>query len=156
MLILASVIIFCMDLYMIQVTAPIMENDKFDPGMSLERILFDVFSLLTFSGEYWSRSTFGQGVFSNQAIWIIDYIMACTVMTAAIYLLKGWLRVTVLLAAVIISGPTVLLLAPLRFAGVLAFEVQRRCFGTDGIAPERWHPIRLAHRLGLSLTSAGA
>lgn len=68
MFIPACVLIFYMDLYMIHVDAPILSNDKFDPGMSVERILLDIFSLLTFSGEYWSRSTFGQGVFSNQAI----------------------------------------------------------------------------------------
>ncbi len=156
MFIPAMVLIFFMDLYMIHVDAPILALDKFDPSMSFEGILFDIFNLLTFSGEYWSLSTFGQGVFSNQAIWIIDYIMAYTVMTAAIYLLSGWIRVTVLLAAVAIAGFPVLLLAPLWFAGVLAFEVQRRSFGTDGVEPDRWHPITLAGRLGISLSSADA
>ena len=156
MFIPACVLIFYTDLYMIHVDAPILANDKFDPGISVERILLDIFSLLTFSGEYWSRSTFGQGVFSNQAIWIMDYIMAYTVMTAAIYLLNGWVRVVVLLGSVAIAGFPVLLLAPLWFAGVLAFEVQRRCFGADGIEPGGWHPIGLAGRLGISLTAAGA
>ena len=156
MFIPATFLIFFMDLYMIYVNAPILANDKFDPSMSFERIFFDTFNLLTFSGEYWSLSTFGQGVFSNQAIWIIDYIMAYTVMTAAIYLLSGWIRVAVLLASVAIAGFPVLLLAPLWFAGVLAFEVQRRSFGNDGVVPGRWHPIRLAGQLGMSLTSAGA
>ena len=156
MFIPAAVLIFFMDLYMIQVSAPIFANDKFDPNMSFERITFDFFDLITFSGEYWSLSTYGQGVFSNQAIWTIDYIMAYTVMTAAIYLLSGWTRVTVLLAAITIAGFPVLLLAPLWFAGVLAFEVHRRSFGADGATPGRWHPIGLAGRVGISLTPADA
>ena len=82
--------------------------------------------------------------------------MAYTVMTAAIYLLNGWVRVVVLLGSVAIAGFPVLLLAPLWFAGVLAFEVQRRSFGADGIEPGGWHPIGLAGRLGISLTAAGA
>lgn len=156
MFIPAAVLIFFMDLYMIQISAPILANDKFDPNMSIESITLDVFYLFTFSGEYWSLSTFGQGVFSNQAIWLIDYIMAYTVMTAAIYLFSGWTRVIVLLAAITIAGFTVLLLAPLWFAGVLAFEVQRRSFGADGATPGRWHPIGLAGRVGISLTPADA
>ena len=82
---------------MIHVDASILAAYKFDPDMSFERVLVDIFNLFTFSGEYWRLSTIGQGVFSNAAIWIIDYIMAYTVMTAAIYLLSGWMRVTVLL-----------------------------------------------------------
>lgn len=152
----ATVLIFFMDLYMIHVNAPLLATYKFDPDMSFERILVDLFNLFTFSGEYWSLSTVGQGVFSNQAIWYIDYIMAYTVMTAAIYLLSGWLRVGVLLASIAIAGIPVVLLSPLWFAGVLAFEVQRRCFGVDGIEPGRWHPITLAGRVGISLTAAGA
>ena len=152
----ATVLIFFMDSYMISVEAPILGNLKFDPDMSFERVLFDIFNLFTFSGEYWSLSTFGQGVFSNQAIWIIDYIMAYTVMTAAIYLLAGWIRVTVLLATIAVAGFPVLLLAPLWFAGVLVFEVQRRSFGGNGNEPAKWHPIILACRVGISLTSADA
>lgn len=156
MFIPATLLICFMDLYMIYVNAPILTNYKFDPDMSFQRIVLDTFNLITFSGEYWSLSTIGQGVLSNQAVWIIDYIMAYTVMTAAIYTLTGWIRVTVLLAAIATAGPPVLLLAPLWFAGVLVFEWQRRAFDTSGFEPGKWHPITLASRVGISLTSAGA
>ena len=100
----ASFLIFCMDLYMVQAGAPILTIYKFDPDLSFGRVLIDVFNLFTFSGEYWSQSTVGQGVFSNQAIWIIDYIMAYTVMTAALYLLSGWVRVVTILGVMAIAG----------------------------------------------------
>lgn len=151
----AAFLIFFMDLYTISVDAPLVGTDKFDPDMSFTKVRIDIFSLFTFSGEYWSQSTVGQGVFSNQAMWIIDYIMAYTVMTGAIYLLTSWTRVFVLVAIIAIAGFHVLLLAPLWFAGVLIFEVQRRSFGDDGHEPERWHPITLAGRIGVSLTVSG-
>lgn len=156
MFIPATLLIFFMDHYMISVNAPILTNYKFDPDMSFQRISLDFFNLMTFSGEYWKASTVGQGVLSNQAIWIIDYIMAYTVMTAAIYLLTGWVRVAILLLAIAVAGPTVLLLAPLWFAGVLAFEFQRRAFDSSGCEPGEWHPITLASRLGIALTPVGA
>ncbi len=156
MFIPASVLIYFMDSYMIHAGAPLLATFKFDPDMSFGRVLVDIFYLFTFSGEYWSRSTVGQGDFSNQAIWIIDYIMAFTVMTAAFYLLSGWVRVVTLLASMAIAGAPVLLLSPLWFGGVLVFEFQRRCFGPDGVEPARWHPIALASRAGIGLGAAGA
>ena len=82
--------------------------------------------MLTFSGEYWSISTVGQGVFSNEAMWIMDYIMAYTVATAAIYILRGWRRIAALLIICVIAGPTVVLMSPLWFTGILAFEIDKR------------------------------
>jgi len=156
MFIPASFLIFFMDLYMVQAGAPILTIYKFDPDLSFGRVLLDIFNLFTFSGEYWSQSTVGQGVFSNQAIWIIDYIMAYTVMTAAFYLLSGWVRVVTILGVMAIAGVPVFLLSPLWFAGVLIFEIQRRCFGSDGIEPIRWHPIALASCVGITLGAVGA
>ena len=152
----ASFLIYFMDSYMVHVGAPILTTYKFDPDLSFGRVLVDIFNLFTFSGEYWSRSTAGQGVFSNHAIWIIDYIMAFTVMTAAFYLLSGWARVVTLLVSMAVVGAPVLLLSPLWFGGVLVFEFQRRCFGSDGIEPVRWHPIALASRAGTTFGVAGA
>ncbi len=128
----ASVLVLLMDFYMVGSVAPIMLNDKFDPDLSLMRIAADTFNLLTFSGEYWRAGTFGQGVFSNEAIWTIDYIMGFMLLTGALYLLTGWKRV---IATVVISGmigPKVLLLSPLWFAGVLAYELHRRILGRPG------------------------
>ena len=137
----ATLLVFVMDLYMLRVGSPFLLSDKIDPDMTASRILLDVFNLFTFSGEYWSLTTKGQGVFSNMAIWTIDYIMAYVVMTGALYLLRGKARILVLLAACLIAGPTVILLAPLWFTGVLAYEVHR-WFGS----PE----AQQARRLGLS------
>ncbi len=119
----ATLLVFLMDLYLIHVGSPFVMHEKFDPDLSAQRIVLDVISLLTFSGEYWSASTFGQGVFSNMAIWTIDYIMAYVVMTGALYLLRGRARVVVLAVACLIAGPTVLLLSPLWFTGVLAYQI---------------------------------
>ncbi|MDD9918571.1 MAG: hypothetical protein OXT01_28320 [Rhodospirillaceae bacterium] len=156
MFIPASVLIFFMDIYIVHAGAPLVDTFKFDPDLSFARVALDVFNLLTFSGEYWSQTTVGQGVFSNQAIWIIDYIMAYTVMTAALYLLSGWLRVLTIVVAMAVAGIPVLLLSPLWFGGVLIFEIQRRWYGPDGIEPARWHPVALASRFGMSLSAAGA
>ena len=119
----ASVLVLLMDSYLLHVGSPFVIHEKFDPNLSVERIAVDVIALLTFSGEYWSTSTFGQGVFSNMAIWTIDYIMAYVVMTGALYLLRGSARVLMFAAVCSIAGPTVLLLAPLWFAGVAAYRV---------------------------------
>ncbi len=133
----ATLLVFAMDLYMLRVGGPFLLADKFDPDMSASRILIDVFNLFTFSGEYWSVTTIGQGVFSNMAIWTIDYIMAYVVMTGALYLLRGRARIAVLLTACVISGPTVMLLAPLWFTGVLAYNVNQ-WFGLPDAHHARW------------------
>lgn len=79
-------ILFDVDFYMVGSNAPIMLRDKFDADLSLMRVAADSFNLLTFSGEYWRAGTFGHGVFSNEAIWTIDYIMGFTLLTGALYL----------------------------------------------------------------------
>ncbi len=122
----AAVAALLMDLYMIEAGSIITTKDKFDPDMSLGRIAIEFFEMLTFSGEYWSISTVGQGVFSNEAMWIMDYIMAYTVATAALYILRGWQRIAALLVICVIAGPTVVLMAPLWFTGILAFEIDKR------------------------------
>lgn len=128
----ASALVLAMDVYLISVESVITTRDKFDPDLSAMRILVDVFHMLTFSGEYWSRSTFGQGVFSNEAFWTMDYIMGYSVLTAALYLMSGWQRVATVLVVCALVGPTVLLLSPLWFAGVLAYELHRRWLFRDG------------------------
>lgn len=151
----ASLLVLGLNIYLVQVASPLVGTDKFDPDLSLGRHLHELFELLTFSGEYWARSTVGQGVFSNQAFWTMDYIMAYTVMTAAAYLLTGWRRVLVFLGAAAIAGPTVVLLSPLWLAGVAAFELHRRvdvvqfqqpwlrwsCFVLIGVSVATWIAI---------------
>ena len=123
----ATLLVLVMDVWMIRVDAAFVHTDKFDPDLSPLRIVKEFWQLFTFSGEYWAASTVGQGVFSNAAVWTMDYLMAYTVATAALYLLSGPTRVVAsLLAAILIAGPTVLLLSPLWWFGVLAFEIHKR------------------------------
>ncbi|MGK0168543.1 MAG: hypothetical protein ACI9W2_000259 [Gammaproteobacteria bacterium] len=128
----ASVLVLGMDFYLISVDSVITTRDKFDPDMSGSRIALDAFNMLTFSGEYWSLSTFGQGVFSNEAFWTMDYIVGFTVLTGALYLLSGWQRVVAVPVICAIIGPGVLLLSPLWFAGVLAYEGHKWCLYRGG------------------------
>ncbi len=122
----AALLVWAADAWMIAQSADLMMNFKFDSDLSFRRVVVEFFQALTFSGEYWALSTKGQGVFSNQPFWTLDYILAYAVMTAALYLLRGWVRWLAVIAAGAIAGPTVLLLSPLWWAGVLAFELHRR------------------------------
>ncbi len=122
----ATFLVLAMDVWLISVDAPFVHTDKFDADLSGMRIVKEFWQLFTFSGEYWAESTVGQGVFSNAAVWTMDYLMAYTVATAALYLLSGTTRVVAICLAVLIAGPTVLLLSPLWWAGVLAFEIHKR------------------------------
>jgi len=124
----AAFLALAMDLWMIEAGAAFVKSDKFDANITAWRVLVEFFYLFTFSGEYWSLSTFGQGVFSNAAMWTMDYMMAYTVATAALYTLGGWKRVLAVALVVLAAGPTVLLLAPLWFGGVVAFEMNDRSF----------------------------
>jgi hypothetical protein len=129
----ATALILAMDVYLISIDSIITSRGKFDPDLSFGRIALDVFNMLTFSGEYWKASTFGQGAFSNQAFWTMDYIMGYTLLTAAIYLITGWQRLVAIVFISALVDPTVLLLAPLWFAGVAAYEVHQRALYHKGV-----------------------
>lgn len=129
----ASALVLAMDVHLISVESVITTRDKFDADLSFARIAADLFDMATFSGEYWREHPKGQGVFSNEAFWTMDYIMGYTVLTAALYLLTGWQRIVAVVLTCAIVGPTVLLLAPLWFAGVLAYETHRRCLFHRGV-----------------------
>ena len=128
----AIIIMFATDQYLIAVESPIVDRDKFVADYSIQAILREIFDALTYSGEYWRLTTEGQGLFGNVAYWTMDYIMAYVVITMAWYLVDGFKRFVVIGIAFLIAGPTVILLAPLWFVGVLAFEVHRLC----GVAAE--------------------
>jgi hypothetical protein len=132
----ATLLVLAMDIWMIRVDAPFVHTDKFDADLSGFRILKEFWQLFTFSGEYWAPSTVGQGVFSNAAVWTMDYLMAYTVTTAALYLLSGLTRVVVICLAILVAGPTVLLLSPLWWAGVVAFEVHKRSAAQENAGQE--------------------
>ena len=120
-------ILFLADLWLIHAGSVILENSKFDPEVSVYRFLTEAFQALTYSGAYWRVDPLSQGLFANQSYWTVEYIMAYTVATAALYMLSGLMRIAALLAISLIAGPTILLLSPLWFAGVIAFEIHRRC-----------------------------
>lgn len=148
----ASALVLAMDVHLINVESVITTRDKFDPDLSVSRIAADLFDMATFSGEYWREHPKGQGVFSNEAFWTMDYIMGYTVLTAALYLLSGWRRIVAALMICALVGPTVLMLAPLWFAGVLAYETHRRCLFHRGVTS--LHKLRGRLRmLGLRTTA---
>ncbi|MGB0410687.1 MAG: hypothetical protein ACPGFA_03780 [Pikeienuella sp.] len=123
----AIFIMFAADQYLIAVDSPIVDRYKFHADHSPIAILREMFEALTFSGEYWRLDTVGQGLFGNVAYWTMDYIMAYVVITMAWYLTDGFARAAFIALAFLIAGPTVILLAPLWFVGVLAYELHRRC-----------------------------
>ncbi|MEM7522806.1 MAG: acyltransferase family protein [Pseudomonadota bacterium] len=122
----AIFLMFAADLYLISVQSPIVTQDKFEAEHTVYTFVREAFQALTYSGEYWRQTTVSQGLFGNVAYWTMDYIMAYVVLTMAFYLLSGPMRIFVLIAAALIAGPTVMLLSPLWFAGVLAYELHRR------------------------------
>ena len=127
----AFFVLLVSDYWLISQSSVIMENSKFDSDLSFHAIARELFQALTYSGEYWRLSTLSQGMFSNQAYWTLDYIMAYSALTGAVYLLRGTAWVAVFVVLLIISGPTVLLLSPLWWMGVLAFELHRRAGDAD-------------------------
>lgn len=124
----AIFVLLAIDLWLIHAGSPLMDNAKFYNDYSAWRVLREVFEALTFSGEYWRLDTIDQGLFGNQSYWTVEYIMAYVVITAAYYLLGGITRVLVITICILIAGPTVLLLSPLWIAGVICFEIHRRCY----------------------------
>lgn len=127
----AVLALFLCDLYLVSVGSPIVESVKFENEHSIYTFLRELFQALTFSGEYWRLTPHSQGLFGSVSYWTMDYILAYAVATMALYMLSGITRTAALLAVAAIAGPTVLLLAPLWFCGVLAFEFNRR---TDAAA----------------------
>jgi len=120
-------ILLAADLWLIAQGSVILEDAKFDADLSPGAVLREAVQALTYSGEYWRLDAVGQGLFGNQAFWTVEYIMAYSVVTAALYLLDGSRRIAVVALAALVAGPTVVLLSPLWFAGVAAFEIHRRC-----------------------------
>lgn len=122
----AILTLFLCDLYLVSVGSPILESVKFENEHTIYTFLRELFQALTFSGEYWRLTPHSQGLFGSVSYWTMDYILAYAVATMALYMLSGITRITTILAVAAIAGPTVLLLAPLWFCGVLAFEFNRR------------------------------
>ena len=123
----AFFIVLIADVWLVHTNSIILDYDKFDANFTFGRFLREISEALTYTGEYWRLDTVSQGMWSNAAYWTLDYIMAYTTLTAALYLLSGWQRIAVFLVMTAIAGPTVLLLSPLWWAGVVAYEMHRLC-----------------------------
>lgn len=63
--------------------------------------------------------------FSNEAYWFLCYLMPFTMILAIARLAKGWWKWTGLAATGLFFGPPILLLAPLFFAGALAYLIHK-------------------------------
>ncbi len=126
----AIFITYFSDLYLIWVKSPLRLDSAFETDHGLYVFMRESFQALTFSGEYWRMNTFSQGMFGNAAFWTMDYILAYVVATLALALLSGRARVFALILIFLIAGPTVLLLAPLWFAGVYANALHQ--------SPKKW------------------
>lgn len=135
----AFCVLLVSDFWLLSQHSVMIGNPKFDGDLSAFAIVRELFQALTYSGEYWRLNTVSQGLFSNQAYWTLDYIMAYFALTAALYLLRGMRRILIVMALLVISGPTVLLLSPLWWMGVLSFEIHRRVGDADSCAK---HPLR--------------
>lgn len=149
------------DLWLVSQGSVILDNSKFAGEYGVLAILREALEALTYSGEYWRLEATGQGLFANQAYWTVEYIMAYSVVTAALYLLEGWRRWAAVLVMAAVAGPTVVLLAPLWFAGTLAYEIHRRADAAfDGPRPAAFWATLLRARagpiaaIGLGLTVA--
>ena len=145
----AFCVLLAADYWLISQGSVIIENPKFDGDLSAYAIARELFEALTYSGEYWRLGTLSQGMFSNQAYWTLDYTMANSALTGAAYLLRGTARITVFIGLSVIAGPTVLLLSPLWWLGVLAFECHRRA---DDVDASPSHPL---HRFAALMTFSG-
>lgn len=63
--------------------------------------------------------------FSNEAYWFLCYLMPFTMILAIARLSRGWRKWTGLAATGLFFGPPILLLAPLYFAGALAYLIHK-------------------------------
>ncbi|MEQ9328538.1 MAG: acyltransferase family protein [Rhodospirillales bacterium] len=63
--------------------------------------------------------------FSNEAYWFLCYLMPFTMILAIARLSRGWRKWTGLAATGLFFGPPILLLAPLFFAGALAYLIHK-------------------------------
>lgn len=68
----------------------------------------------------------GMRAFSNDSYWFLCYLMPFTVMLAVMAKVGGWRKYLCLLLLAVLFGPPILMLAPLFFAGCLAYLVHKR------------------------------
>ena len=68
----------------------------------------------------------GMRTFSNDSYWFLTYLMPFTAMLAVMVNLKGPRKYLWLLLLALFFGPPILMLAPLFFAGSLAYLIHQR------------------------------
>ena len=105
--------------------APEIYGEKFVAITSFAQFAAELAKTLTFTGEFW----FGigaQGFAGNEALWTLFYIMPFTAMLAIAIKARGVRRAVGVALIALACGPFVLLLAPLFFAGTLAYLIHER------------------------------
>lgn len=123
----AFFILLAADIWLVHVGSPIVDEYKFEGAYDAWALAREFFQAITYSGEYWRENTVSQGLFGNVAFWTVDYILAYVALTTALFMLDGVKRWVWLAICAAIAGPTIVLLSPLWFAGVWAFELHRKC-----------------------------
>ncbi len=74
----------------------------------------------------------GMRAFSNDAFWFLCYLVPYLLMLTVALKVRGIKKYAILTALVIVSGPPIMLLAPLFFGGCFVYLLHRRF---DGVAP---------------------
>lgn len=86
-------------------------------------LLLRIFAASLFVSQTWQHNfTIG----SNHAYWSMPYEFWYYVIFAALFYLRGWRRVLVAFAAMLIAGPNILLMFPIWLIGVAAYHLNKR------------------------------
>jgi hypothetical protein len=101
---------------------PEIYSDKHVVIASAPQFLVETLKTLTYLGEVWTGIG-AQGFAGNEALWTIFYIMPFTAMLAAAVMISGWWRWLAVAGVAAVCGPPMLMLAPLFFAGALAYRI---------------------------------
>lgn len=99
----------------------------------LENFLLTLFNSLLFLNEIWIYKLLGLGTelggvraFSNDSYWFLCYLMPFTAMLVVMRKLRGAAKYLCLIGLMALFGPPMLMLAPLFFAGCLAYLIHRQ------------------------------
>lgn len=95
--------------------------------------LLTLVNSLLFLNESWIYKLMGLGLhqtglraFSNDSYWFLCYLMPFTVMMIVMRKVGGWPKYLWLFVLVAVFGPPMMMLAPLFFAGCLAYLIHKR------------------------------
>ena len=99
----------------------------------LATYLITLVNSLLFLNESWIYKLMGLGLhqtglraFSNDSYWFLCYLIPFTVMMIVMRKVAGWQKYFWLFLLVALFGPPMMMLAPLFFAGCLAYLIHKR------------------------------